>query len=279
MISVVIPVYKKTEDFVANLKHNLPYLKGYEIIVVNDDPTTSIRAQLETFPITLIENVQNLGFAGAVNRGIEACTQPYVFLLNSDVLLSNRDVEQCIRQFEQNDRLFAVALAQKESDGSIVGKNELYWFHGLLNHRKARDLKRGENGWAEGGSSIFRRDILKQLGGFDSIYKPFYWEDIELSYRAKKHGFHTIFDPSVVVIHHHESTIGTYWSRRAINVIATRNQILTSWKYLSDTNLLIHMGYLMAHVLRSIITGNFVFLEGLIKASLFLFRPSFYTIR
>lgn len=279
MISVVIPVYKKTDDFVANLKHNLPYLTGYELIVVNDDPTASIQDQMKAFPVTLIENRTNLGFAGAVNRGIEAGTQPYVLLLNSDVLLSNRDLEKTLAHFKQDDQLFAVALAQKESDGSIVGKNELYWKDGLLQHRRAPDLKPGENGWAEGGSSVFRRDLLQKLNGLDPIYKPFYWEDIELSYRAKKHGYHTIFDPTATVLHHHESTIGTYWSRRAIDVIATRNQILTSWKYLGDTSIPRHCLHLLLHCARSVIAGNFIFVEGLFKAALFLFRPAFYTIR
>ncbi len=279
MLSVVIPVYKKTDDFVANLKHNLPHLNGYEIIVVNDDPTASIRDVMKPFPVRLIENKTNLGFAGAVNEGIRACTMPYIFLLNSDVLLSNADVEKTLKKFEKDDRLFAVALAQKEADGSIVGKNELYWSHGLLNHRRALDLTPGENGWAEGGSSVFRRDLLQQLSGFDPIFKPFYWEDIELSYRAKKHGYKIVFDPAIVVLHHHESTIGTFWSRRAIDVIATRNQILTSWKFLGDANILMHCAYLVIHSLRSITSGNFIFVEGLLKALPFLFRTSFYTIR
>ncbi|PJE58197.1 MAG: glycosyltransferase family 2 protein, partial [Candidatus Portnoybacteria bacterium CG10_big_fil_rev_8_21_14_0_10_36_7] len=48
------------------------------------------------------------------------------------------------------------------------------------------------------------------LNGFDELYSPFYWEDIDLSYRAWKTGYTVLFDPQVLVEHHHETTIRTF---------------------------------------------------------------------
>ena len=43
-----------------------------------------------------------------------------------------------------------------------------------------------------------------KLGGFDGLYDPFYWEDIDLSYRAQKSGYKVIFEPKSIVTHEHE---------------------------------------------------------------------------
>ena len=279
MISVVIPVYKKVDEFIKNLDHNLKHLKKVEVIVVNDDPSASIKDLINKYDVQLLENNKNLGFAGTIDRGIRAAKHNYVFLLNSDVKLLDSSFQKVIEKFEKNPKLFGVAFAQREKDNLIGGKNKLFWSQGLMQHTKADDLTEGETGWVEGGSSVIRKDIYEKIGGFDTIFSPFYWEDIELSYRAKKHGYVAWFDPSVLVEHHHESTIGSFWSKKAISVIATRNQILCSWKNIKDTRLMQHMPYVICYMLKTLLKGDTVFSEGLLKAIPFLFNPRFYKIR
>ena len=59
-ITVVIPVYKKTEEFIDNLRNNLPYLTDCVVVVVNDDPEKSIKDEISVFDkIRLIENKKN----------------------------------------------------------------------------------------------------------------------------------------------------------------------------------------------------------------------------
>ena len=90
-----------------------------------------------------------------------------------------RQFQTTIKKFETNEKIFGITFAQKEKDGTTIGKNKLFWNQGLLQHTKADNLIEGETGWVEGGSSIIRKDLYEQIGGFDSIFSPFYWEDIE----------------------------------------------------------------------------------------------------
>jgi len=279
MISVVIPVYKRTQEFLQILEKNYPLLKGCEIIVINDDPTASIKDLIGKYDLQLIENSENLGFAGAIDRGIRIARHNHVFLLNSDVKLLDSTFHTAEKKFEKNDKIFGVAFAQKESGGSTVGKNKVFWKNGLLVHSKTDDLDEGETGWVEGGSSIIRKDFYEKIGGFDTVFSPFYWEDIDLSHRARKYGYIPWFDPSVKVEHHHESTIGSFWSKRAISVIATRNQILCTWKFMNVDNVIRHVATLTYQTLLSILHGNFIFAQGFISAVPFLFSPKFYKIR
>lgn len=245
MISVIIPAYKNTADLVGNLSHNLKYFKDCEVIVVNDDPEISIKKDLKSLSIRLIENQKNLGFGGAVNQGVEKAKGKYILLLNSDVLLKDSSFNKTIKHFEQQDNLFAVTFAQKEKDGSIVGKNKFIWDLGLIRHAKADEMDSGHTAWAEGGASLINKDQFLKLGGFDSLYSPFYWEDIDLSYRAWKAGYEILFDNDIVVRHHHESTIGKYFEKKEIKKISFRNQHIFLMKNISDPGLMFSYWYLI----------------------------------
>jgi GT2 family glycosyltransferase len=235
-VSVIIPAYKQTDLFVRNLARNLPELAGTQIIIINDDPETSIVPRLEAFttdaPIQLIENRTNVGFGPTVNIGAKNATGEFLLLLNTDVLLARAPWRESLNHFN-DERVFAVSFAQKEHDGRIVGRNEVYFKHGFFYHRENPDISFGETGWAEGGSCVIRRSMFEELGGFDEAYAPFYWEDVDLSYRAKARGWKVLFDPRILVEHHHESTISSYFARSRIMQISKKNQRYFTRKFAS----------------------------------------------
>lgn len=266
MISVVIPHYKGKEKLYANLASNLAYLKGCEVIVVNDFPDVPLVAEMKIkFPsVIVVENEKNLGFAGAVSVGIHKAHNPYVFLLNNDVVLKDDSYKNALAHFHENNRLFAVSFKQIEKDGGHVGRNTIYWSHGFFRHSKADPGTHGINGWAEGGSMIFDKKKYDEIHGFDTLYSPFYWEDIDLSYRAWKAGYSILFDTKVLVEHHHESTIATYFQKSRINTIAYRNQIITIWKNISDPMYFCeHLLYLIKNTIVFSLRGHHEFRRGL----------------
>ncbi len=267
-ISVIIPAYKNKKQLLENLAHNMPFLKGCEIIVLNDDPSESIAQDVSAFPdIKLIENKKNLGFGATVNTGVHSASRPYIFLLNTDVKLFDDTFMRALKAFAKDDMLFGVSFAQKERDGAIIGKNRIYWKSGFIYHNKAGDLKKGLNGWAEGGSCILDKTKFLRLGGFDPLYAPFYWEDTDLSYRAWKCGYTVIFDPDIEVEHHHESTIGKYFKKNNIKIIDFRNQLIFIWKNITDRRLLLlHLFFLEIVIIKYTLKGDFSYIKGYIEA-------------
>lgn len=271
-ISIIIPTYKNHERFLANLERNLDFMKDAEIIIVNDNPSVSLKNELELHKnITLIENKSNLGFGESVNRGVQKSHAPFLVLLNDDVILTDDSYQKIPDIFTKNPDLFAVGFVQKEKDNSIVGANRLYWKNGMLFHAKTHHDRRQDNGWAEGGACMIDRSKFDQLGGFDPAYSPFYWEDIDLSYRAWKSGYRILFDPSVKVIHHHESTIGAYFDRSFIKTVAFRNQFIFIWKNITDGNLRWqHFLLLPYNLLYYAVKGEWLFWQGFIHALKYL---------
>jgi GT2 family glycosyltransferase len=311
-LSIIIPVYKNKEQFLTFLKHNLQFLEGCEVIIVNDYPEESLKNNLdnlfktieidkgtggtregsplartqehlwggyrvtgsETMPslennfrITLLENEKNLGFGPTVNRGVEHAKNPYVMLLNTDVKLLDSSFQKELTYFQENKNLFAVSFAQKEKNGELEGKKRMYWQNGFFNHSHGTNFTFGMSAWAEGGSCIIDRTRFLDLGGFDKLYSPFYWEDIDLSYKAWKKGYEVFFDPSILVEHHHESTIGKYFMPDRIRFITLRNQFIFIWKNITDSNLIWqHIWLLPKHILYYCLRGDFLFLKAFIAA-------------
>lgn len=272
MISVIIPTYKNREVLIKNLTHNLQFLKNCQIIIVNDDPSKNLEKDLKKFKnVILIENKKNLGFGQSINEGVKKAQYPYIMLLNNDVKLINNNYQLAINYFNNDSSLFAVSFAQKEKNGEIVGKNIFYWGRGLVLHKKPSDIKPGYNAWAEGGSCLVDKNKFLKLDGFDPIYSPFYWEDIDLSYRAWKMGYQIIFEPKIVVEHHHETTIGKYFSKEFIKKITFRNQLIFIWKNITNLDLLIkHVLFLPFNLFYYFFKKEFEFINGFFSAIRFL---------
>jgi len=268
MISVIIPTYNNKTQFLTYLKQNFQFIKDCEIIIVNDNPKQDLSQIPKEFPsIRLINNQENLGFAKSVNYGIGQSHGEFILLLNDDVKLLDESYQTALKYFKRDDKLFAVSFAQKEKGERVVGKNVLDWQRGLFFHRAADNLEPGLNAWAEGGSCLIDKVKFHQLNGFNTIYSHFYWEDIDLSYRAEKKGWRIFFDPTIIVIHHHQSTIGKNFDKETIKRISFHNQFLFVWKNISNVGMWIqHIVFLPYNLIYYKMKGENQFIKGFFEA-------------
>ncbi|MBI3282770.1 glycosyltransferase family 2 protein, partial [Candidatus Curtissbacteria bacterium] len=194
-----------------------------------------------------------------------------VLLLNSDVSPRPNFIKVAAKHFEKDKGdLFAVGLADySHEDGKIIvrGRGGAKFKKGFLSHFKASSAA-GETLWVSGGSSLVARDKFLELGGFDDVYAPFYWEDIDLCYRAQKSGYTCLFEPESRVDHfHEEGAIKKNYSNFFVKIISFRNQFIFIWKNISHTSyLLAHILWLPYHLAKSIVTINIAFLAGFVWA-------------
>jgi GT2 family glycosyltransferase len=91
--------------------------------------------------------------------------------------------------------------------------------------------------FAGGGSAMFDREKFKIIGAFDPLLSPFYWEDVELSYRAWKRGYSIKYEPRSLAHHRVSSTIGKL-NRREVQIIRQRNRLIYHWIHLHDRRML-----------------------------------------
>ncbi len=239
-VSIIIPNWNG-EDL---LEKNLPkVLRAYEnkknsiaeIIIVDDgssDDSVVFLKRNYAGRVKVVVHKINRGFSSAINTGVRTATSGLVCLLNSDVIPEKDFLERVLPHFE-DERVFAVSL-HEEGYGSAKGK----FVDGFIGHE---GLPAGEETvesfWANGGSGVFRRSIWMELKGMDEVLlSPFYWEDIDLSYRAHKRGYKVLWEPNAYVSHEHESSIKKL-SPAFVARIRERNQLLFIWKNLTSRRL------------------------------------------
>jgi len=271
-VSIIIPNYNGVELLRQNLPKVLTAAPETEIVIVDDGSTDESVAFLKKhFPaVKLIEKVQNHGFATTVNLGVRAANGEIIFLLNSDAVPQKGFLKPILEHFKQNDKLFAVGcLDQSVEKGQVVerGRGVGRFERGFLMHERG-EINKTDTLWASGGSSAFRKQIWEQLGGMDELFDPFYWEDIDLSYRALKSGYAIVFEPKSVVVHTHEvGSIARSYSPTQVTAISYRNQILFVWKNITDHDFYInHLLWLPYHLLRSLFSNDLLFARGFIAA-------------
>jgi GT2 family glycosyltransferase len=104
----------------------------------------------------------------------------------------------------------------------------------------------------------------------DQLYDPFYWEDIDLSYRAQKAGYKILFEPRSRVEHvHKKGSIRKHYEDNVIKSYAMRNQFTFIWKNITDTDLLVsHFLWLPYHLVYALLRFDKIFLKGFILAVL-----------
>lgn len=288
-VSITIPNYNGE----TLLKKNLPkviaaaeYYKkqtihDIEIIVVDDcSDNQSVLVIKQLFPeVIVLQNEKNLGFALTVNKGVKKANGEIVVLLNSDVAPEKDFLMPLMHHFEDK-KVFAVGCMDKSIEGSKIvlrGRGIGYWHKGFLMHKRG-EVDKTDTLWVNGGSGAFRKSLWEKLGGFDPLYKPFYWEDIDLSYRALKSGYKLIFEPKSIVIHEHEKgAIKQQYSPTEIKKIAYRNQFLFVWKNVTDVSLQFsHFFWLPYHFMKAIFSSDSAFFAGFF-AAIIRFPQSQYT--
>ena len=202
-------------------------------------PTTAGELPIE---LKLVINEVNLGFGETCNRGIAAASQPLVFLLNNDVEVDEDAIAPLVENFKDESvfaahcRVFDLETSREVGVGKVGG-----FSRGFIRVHRSYNPATPENPqeplysmFAGGGSAMFDRQKFLDLGGFEPLLSPFYWEDVELSYRAWKRGYTVLYEPRSVTRHRISSTIGRL-NRNWVGRIEQRNRLMYHWIHLHDS--------------------------------------------
>lgn len=239
-LSVVIPAYGGESDLARCLQAVERELAARpelacEIIVAEDaHPDRLSKALQEAHPsVNFLFGERNLGFSGNTNRGVEAARGRILCLLNTDMYVDPGFFDRFAAPFE-DPSLFAVCGQINEPSGNNDGYKELSLGEAEAVLRTVpsddpRSRWASYVPYANGGGSFFRRSMFQELGGFDPIFSPYYWEDTDLGYRAWKRGYKVLYDPRRSLVHDHQKTIGRE-KHKKVKRIFQRNRRLFLWR-------------------------------------------------
>lgn len=208
-----------------------------EIIVVDqastDDTTTLIRTRHPE--VKLLIQAENWGFAGGVNRGVQAAQGDMLALLNPDAVPRPNWLHELT--IPLRDQTVGVTsskvLAQKGRIQSVGGLLQMPVM--LPQYRGEGEEDTGQydisnDVWsAHGAAMAFRREIWITLGGFDESFYPAYLEESDFCERVRGAGYRVVTAPQAVVEHVEASTTGKYSALFFFYFLRNRLRYVTKW--------------------------------------------------
>jgi len=282
-VSILIPNYNGEKILAANLGSVSRAAEAYpgevEIIVVDDASMDGSVALISKHfqQIRVVAHKTNRGFSEAIHTGVAAARYPVIVLLNSDVQPDSQFLAPLIHWFSRRDT-FSVSPLICDRQGN---PQRVSWNLGKIIRGEIRnqdwDLEhaqgQAESGqplkslYASGGSAAIRKDMFNQLGGFLTVYKPFYYEDRDLATRAYQRGWQTYFEPRSRVIHDHYGTICRFFADHKIKVVRRRNRFFYLWLHQSRRQLVWgHAPWIFLRLFSRLLKMDTIYAAALLRA-------------
>ncbi|EHR49206.1 putative glycosyltransferase [Saccharomonospora marina XMU15] len=214
--------------------------------------------------VRLVRTGGNLGYGGAVNRGVAELDDSvgWVVIANPDLEWDPGSLDTLLEVARRWPRGAAFGPLIREPDGSVYPSARLLPSlgrgvgHALLGkvwpanpwtraYRQDRALPSERTaGWLSGSCQLVRRVAFDSVGGFDPRYFM-YFEDVDFGDRLGRAGWLNVYAPSASVMH----IGGQATSKASARMLAAHHE--SAYRYLADR----HRGLLWKPLLWAIRVG------------------------
>lgn len=238
-LSIVIPNFNGA----SLLRQYLPSIlqaadrAGVSRVLLVDDASQDDSLEVATGiteNIQILERKTNGGFGETVNTGAGLVDTNLMAVLMTDIQLEPDSLVMASRVFEGGDDIFAAGLdLRNDESGGNSGVICLPFRRGLFHtsfpdvecpgtwNREACNIA-----FAMGGAMIVRKDYFDRMGGFSGIYSPYFWEDVDIGWRAWKMGLRSLSVPGALAWHRHpHKTIESSEKKQKIEQVVFRNRM------------------------------------------------------
>lgn len=181
----------------------------YEVILVDNGSPDDTRERLasEVEGAAFVPLPTNVGFGSGSNVGAMHAKAPLLCFLNSDTVVLEGWLPPLLARL-RDPSIGAVVPCLLNPDGTLQEagscvKGDGFTFAygsgddpGRPPYRFARDVDYGS-----GACLIVRRSCFEAVGGFDPIFDPAYFEDLDLCLALRERGARTVYEPNSRVVH------------------------------------------------------------------------------
>ena len=255
--------------------------RDFETIVVDNGSTDGsvghLRARWPRARVIALD--RNVGFAAAVNRGIEQSQGAYLALVNNDMELHESFLDALVAGLDSSPSAASVTAKMLDlgTRDQIDGAGDVLRWSGVVmpRGRGERDIGQydapAEVFSACGGAALYRRAALDEVGLFDEAFFA-QMEDVDWGFRARLLGHGCRYVPGAIAYHHGSASMRRegrpdpwFWG------LAVRNCIWMWAKNYPRDCLLRNAHLLLAHELAGLF---FALREGMARAQLRAWREA-----
>jgi glycosyltransferase involved in cell wall biosynthesis len=213
IFSIVIPTLNEG-DMLAMTVENILEVTAFpniEVIVVDDGSTDgSCDKYRESTKRVRVVTADRVGIPRARNLGAEHAHGDYVLFIDAHCTVSANWIDRFIEALSAPDVAIAGPTFTRLNEPEPRGCGNVW-----INHRL-------ESAWLEplrverpyevpitpGGCQAFRKETFQEIGGFDTGFTRWGYQDEEICLRAWLHGYRVLVDPMVTVAHYFRTKAG-----------------------------------------------------------------------
>lgn len=238
MISAVVPTCGGGARLARYLSSVLGSLAGagerWELIVVDDGG-----GGIGELPagVRLLTLAANRGYGPAVNAGAQTAMGERLLILNDDVELTPGTVRILSRHLAPPVFAVVPAIASPLAACGDEGGKGACLAAGLVEILETPAAVAHPTLYAVGCCVLCDRSAFLELGGYDEAFAPFFWEDVDLGYRAWRRGLQILHVPEACCRHEGSATLRERHTADERERIFFRNRVLFHLRNLQDPRL------------------------------------------
>jgi len=210
-VSIVIPAHNKFSVTYHCLLSLLlaPNKASFEVILIDDgstDQTKNIPGLISG--VSYLRNEQSLGFVRSCNKAATIARGQFIVMLNNDTEVTAHWLDELLVPIEHFHNVGLVGAKLLYPDGKLQDAGGIVWNNGdpwqYGNKQNALDARFNytrQVDYLSGACILLPRALWEDLGGFNEIYAPAYFEDTDLAFAIRNLGYKTVYTPLSQVIH------------------------------------------------------------------------------
>ena len=219
-VSIVIPVHNKFEltyNCISSINDALTKAT-FEIIVVDDASSdeTLLSSLMFQGGCHTVRTPKNEGFIGACNLGASRAIGEYLIFLNNDTIVNDGWLDALSDTLDSDQQIGIAGSRLLFGDGVLQEAGGIIWRDGSAwNWGRGQDKSHPtysfmrDADYVSGAALMIRRALFEELGGFDELYSPAYYEDTDLCFRVRAAGYRVVVQPKSTIIHLEGQSNGT----------------------------------------------------------------------
>lgn len=235
LVSIIIPTYnqyKYTKSCLWSILKNTPKIP-YEIIIGDDcsqDETQNIADHIKG--LKFIRHEQKEGFLLNVNKTVSFAKGEYIVLMNNDIVAQKNWLKYLLKIIKSDKNIGYVGARYLYADGTNQEVGSLLDKEAFSHSQKTYSLvdQVKEVDFCSACGVLLKKATWDKVGGFDAIFKPAYYEDVDLCFKIKYHlGLKVMRQPKAKMYHFQ----GVTYSEKAHD-ISNQNRVkfLNKWRHI-----------------------------------------------
>lgn len=185
-----------------------------ELVIVDNSSTDETAQLLERVcGATVIRNPENRHFLAAANQAASVARGRLVLFLNNDAEVAEDAIAHAVEALDRDRLIGAVGGKLVWPDGRLQEAGCVVW-----GDARTQGVGRGDDparpehnfrrpvDYVSGAFLLTPRELFADMGGFDELFGPAYFEEVDFCIRLWQRGRPVIFEPQSEVLHHEFSS-------------------------------------------------------------------------